>query len=74
MTYKLTPIIYSLHADWDNPIFGNSVTTIEICDEAGGTFIELRQNHDTSTGKLRFDWDEFEYLTTQLKQLRKTHE
>ena len=30
----------------DNPIFGESVTHIELCDEADGFFIKLLQTHD----------------------------
>jgi hypothetical protein len=40
----------------DNPIFGESVTHIELCDDAAGFYIKLSQVHDdTEQGTVTFN-------------------
>ena len=63
--YKFTPVKYNLSTQEDNPIFGDSVTSVEIEDEAGGAFIVLSQNSNV----LRFNFDEFYYLAEMVKQM-----
>ena len=67
--YKFTPVKYNLSLQKDNPIFGDSVTSVEIVDEAGGAFIRLSQEDD----ELRFNFDEFHYLADMIGQIEKTY-
>jgi len=67
--YKFTPVKYNLSTQKDNPIFGDSVTSVEIEDEAGGAFIVLSQNSNV----LRFNFDEFYYLAEMVKQMEETY-
>jgi hypothetical protein len=40
----------------DNPIFGESVTHIELCDDAAGFYIKLSQVHEeTEQGAVTFN-------------------
>ena len=67
--YKFTPVKYNLSTQKDNPIFGDSVTSVEIVDEAGGAFILISQDDD----ELRFNFDEFHYLAEMIKQMEETY-
>ena len=67
--YKFTPVKYNLSTQKDNPIFGDSVTSVEIVDEAGGAFIRISQDND----ELRFNFDEFYYLAEMIKQMEETY-
>lgn len=67
--YKFTPVKYNLSLHKDNPIFGDSVTSVEIVDEAGGAFIRISQDDD----ELRFNFDEFYYLAEMIKQVEETY-
>ena len=67
--YKFTPVKYNLSTQKDNPIFGDSVTSVEIVDEAGGAFIRISQDDD----ELRFNFDEFHYLAEMIKQMEETY-
>ena len=67
--YKFTPVKYNLSTQKDNPIFGDSVTSVEIVDEAGGAFIRISQDDD----ELRFNYDEFHYLAEMIKQMEETY-
>lgn len=40
----------------DNPVFGESVTHIELCDDGAGLYIKLEQIHeDTEKGVVTFN-------------------
>lgn len=67
--YKFTPVKYNLFLQKDHPIFGDSVTSVEIVDEAGGAFIRISQDND----ELRFNFDEFYYLAEMIKQMEETY-
>ena len=67
--YKFIPVKYNLSRQKDNPIFGDSVTSVEIVDEAGGAFISISQDDD----ELRFNFDEFYYLAEMIKQMEETY-
>ena len=58
MTYKITPLKYSVHPANTNPLYGQYTTHVEIQDEAGGGFIELSQNDS----KIRLDPDELDLI------------
>ena len=40
---KISPISYAIHDDGDSRVFGESVTTVSVEDEAAGEFIEIKQ-------------------------------
>lgn len=67
--YKFTPVKYNLSLQKDHPIFGESVVSVEIEDEAGGAFIVLSQDSNV----LRFNFDEFYYLAEMVKQMEETY-
>ena len=67
--YKFTPVKYNLSLQKDNPIFGDSVTSVEITDEAAGAFIVVSQDDNV----LRFNFDEFYYLAEMIKQMEETY-
>ena len=67
--YKFTPVKYNLSLQNDNPIYAESVTSVEILDEAGGAFISISQEN----GTLRFNFDEFHYLAEMIKQIEETY-
>ena len=67
---KTMPLGYSVYSENDNPIFGDSATTIKIEDEAAGPFIVLEQFND-DVQKLKFDFDEIEILFSTIKKLMK---
>jgi hypothetical protein len=70
MKYKQTIIAISVHAEGVNPIFGEGVTHVQLNDEAGGYFIELRQCDDTSeNGVVKFDPAEWDELNAAVKTL-----
>jgi hypothetical protein len=48
-------------------IFDDSVTEIEIVDEAGGEFLEVSQDG----GKLRFDKDEWPHVRDAIEKMFK---
>jgi hypothetical protein len=48
-------------------IFDDSVTEIEIVDEAGGEFLEIRQEGD----KLRFDAEEWPHVRDAVEKMFK---
>jgi hypothetical protein len=52
----------NLYRGDDNPLFGDSVTELELDDEAGGLFLKITQhpNDFGPGGILRFDFDEID--------------
>ena len=70
MSYKTVPVKYSIYADDDNPIFGNSVLSVSIEDEAAGPYIEIEQVSDENHGKIIFDLDQIDALVDLLKKLK----
>ena len=59
----------NLFQDKDNPIYGKSVTSIEVLDECAGTFLEVTQYWDDNDKDQvhRFDLDEVEKFIKQLQ-------
>jgi hypothetical protein len=52
----VTTKISAISTHGDNPVFGESVTHIELCDDGAGLFISLEQvNDQVSTGKIFFN-------------------
>lgn len=69
--YKAFTERVNLYKDGDNPIFGNSVTTATINDEAGGPYFILSQSRDGWNGELHLDFEEVEPLFELLKKMMK---
>ena len=54
-TYSQTTTSIAVHLSGDNPIFGESVISVSLDDEAAGPFIVLRQPNTASEIKLDYD-------------------
>ena len=56
----------------DSPLFGDSVTELELDDEAGGIFLKITQhpNDFGPGGVLRFDFDEIDKLFDSINTLK----
>jgi hypothetical protein len=67
----VTTRVSAISTDGDNPIFGESVTHIELCDEAAGFYIKLSQTHDDIVnGELTFNSaDEIESIAVMARQM-----
>ena len=61
----------NLYKEGDNPVFGDSVTTVTINDDAGGPYLILAQSRDHSSGELHLDFEEVEPLFELLKKMIK---
>lgn len=60
----------SIHHEGDSPIFGKSVTTVRLEDEAGGAFIVLDQNHEDGGAKVFIeDMDELLQVVEAAREL-----
>lgn len=68
--FKIVPVAYSIYKDGDNPVFGNSVTKVEIEDDAAGAFITISQCNDEHEGSIKLDFDEAAQLCSLIMQLR----
>lgn len=62
----------NLYRGDDNPLFGDSVTSLELDDEAGGMFLKIIQepNDFGPGGTLRFDFDEIDELFKTINYLK----
>lgn len=67
--YKTTVISLSVHAENENPTYGESVTTISLEDEGGGPFLLLTQTPGDGERALRFDLDEFRAVAAAVEVL-----
>ena len=54
---KISPISYAIHDEGDSRVFGESVTTVSVEDEAAGEFIEIKQCLE-NTGSVRLSYEE----------------
>lgn len=68
--YKCIPIKYSIFDETTNPIFGEDVTHFLIEDEAGGSYILLKQNEN----KIKLNIEELEVLYNEAKKAVKLYE
>jgi hypothetical protein len=72
MKYIITPTKFSVHHAGDNPIFGDSVTTIELMDEAAGVFLEITNLHDGNS--IRLDIDELNFITEHVNKIKEQYD
>lgn len=65
-----TPLKLAVHRVGVNPVFGESVFTVEVDDEGSGPYVILTANDgiDAETG-LRIDLDELEAVTDAARAL-----
>lgn len=70
---KATVIAISIHADNENPIFGEGVTHLRINDEAGGGFFELSQC-DGKDGIIILNPEELYLLAEEGKKMMDAYE
>jgi hypothetical protein len=71
MTYE-TRITRLTIAPSDEPIFSEQATHIELDDEAAGEFVVLKQNRDDKgTGRVSFDFNEWEHIVAAVARLKK---
>ncbi len=62
----------NLYKEGTNPFFSESVTYIELEDEAVGAFIKVSQDGENLINELRFDLDEIDKLCEVLQAFKKT--
>ena len=63
-------LIYAVHRDDSNPIYGEQTTHVSVEDEAGGAFIVLRQFSDhPKLGEVRLEMDELETILRVSRRL-----
>lgn len=66
----VTPVAASIHREGDSPIFGETVTTVCIDDDAGGPFVVLKQVRDDSKeGRVVLYPDEIDVVMDAAKRL-----
>lgn len=70
MKYMTTRI--NLYRENDSPIFGESVTTLEVDDEGAGIFLKISQspNDFGNGGELRFDFNEIKELFAAIEFIK----
>ena len=73
MKYITTPLSVSVHGEKDNPIFGDTVVTVTVANEAAGPFIELRAN-TLIEGGIAMDLAQLLVVATVAKELVRAHE
>ena len=73
--YIVTPLSVAIHKKGESPIFGDGVTVINIEDESGGPFIQIRQQGEyIAMGVCRFnDYDEIATVANVAKELLAAH-
>jgi hypothetical protein len=52
----------SIHREGESPVYGETVTTVELADEGAGPFLALRQPGRESPGEIRLDLEELPLL------------
>lgn len=67
--YKTTVITLSVHAENENPTYGESVTVVRLEDEGGGPFLSLTKTPGDGDRTLRFDLDEFRAVAAAVEVL-----
>lgn len=65
--YAQTTTTISIHRVGDNPVFGESVTTVSLDDDGGGMFIVLHQPDGAQ--QMRLDFRELELIVDAARML-----
>lgn len=69
--YSFIPTKINLYREGDSPLFGDSVTTVELDDDGGGIFFKIAQDSNDfgPGGTLRFDFNEVPKIFEAIKFL-----
>lgn len=72
MEYKTLITKINVYSEGDNPIYGESVTEIELQDEAGGAFVTITQhpNYNVEGSQLRFNFEEIPLIMSMIEMLK----
>lgn len=70
MKYKSTIVAASIHLESDNPIFGNSVVTVKVEDDAGGAYLVFHQCSDENEGQVTIDFEQFDEIVKVVEILK----
>ena len=65
-TWKTTTIAAVVHRVGDNPIIHQRSTTVRLCDEAGGPFLQIE---DCEGATIQIDHDEFELVAEVARKM-----
>ena len=65
--YAQTTTAISVHASGDNPVFGETVVTVSLDDEAAGPFISLHQ--PSGGGMIKLDYEQLLLVVDAAKML-----
>ncbi len=70
--YNSIPTTMSIYRKGDHPLFGESITKVELEDDAGGIFFTIKQdpNEFGPGGVLRLDFDEVDQLIGAINYLK----
>jgi len=72
--YSTTPISVSVHLAGDNPVFGESVVTVTIEDEAAGPFVRINSlMDDCKRGEIQLDFEQLEMVINEARNLIDAH-
>lgn len=61
----------NLYREGDNPIFGESVISVTVEDEAAGPYFKVSQSMDSHSGELLLNFEEVEPLFDLMQQMMK---
>lgn len=68
---KITITTVALHRSGVNPVYGEGVTYLKLCDDGGGFFLEVSQIDEEREHCLRLDPHEITILAAYAKKLVK---
>ena len=70
-TWKTTTIAAVVHRAGDNPIINEGSTTVRLCDEAGGPFLQIEDCEGTT---IQIDHDEFDLVVEVARKMLREFE
>lgn len=73
MKYECKPVKYAIYAENENPVFGDTVVTVSLEDEAGGPFLVLSSTGDRvqHPGTIEIEFGQWAALNKAARQLMK---
>lgn len=60
----------NIYRDGDNPIFGESVISVSICDDAAGPYLQIYQTIDDEDQSLKIGFEELDELISVCNMLK----
>lgn len=64
----------NIYKEGSNPFFSESVTGIELDDEAGGIFFKITQSLENDLAEIRLDVNEIDIFCETLQEMKKIAE